>query len=298
MLHQTVKLSMIPKDLQEYSNWVNWRLEKRDGKQAKIPVDPKSGQNARSDNPETWGTFSEAVKYLTANKKKVAGIGFEFTGSPFSGIDLDRCLDPQTGVIEPWAGEIVEEMNSYTEVSPGGTGLHILIKGKPPAGRRRRGHIEIYGEARYFAITGQHLEGTPLSIKARWKKLKRLHSKIFGVEIHKPASTYQSKKPVKNHYMSDSELIQKAMQAKNGHEFSRLWSGDWSRHKSQSEGDFHLCCMLAFWTGKNSERMDRLFQQSRLLREKWKERRGKKTYGQITIQKAIAKTREVYIPSL
>ena len=165
------------------------------------------------------------------------------------------------------------------------------------SGGRRRGKIEMYETGRIFTITGQHLKGTPTSIKDRQKELAKLHSRIFGVKGNKRTSQPGLHSEIqKTLGFGDPELIQKAMQGKNGEEFSRLWAGDWSGYDSQSEADFRLCSSLAFWTGKNPSQMDRLFRQSGLMRKKWDERRGDKTYGEITIQRAIEMAREVYSP--
>ena len=155
----------------------------------------------------------------------------------------------------------------------------------------------MYETGRIFTITGWHLKGRPTSIKDRRKELKKLHARIFGVKGPQPSSrTEYHSRLQKSPGLSDASLIQKAMQARNGDEFSRLWSGNWRGYNSQSEADFHLCSSLAFWTRKDPAQMDRLFRQSGLMRKKWDERRGDKTYGEITIQRAIEMAREVYSP--
>jgi putative DNA primase/helicase len=292
-----VNLAAIPKELQEIANWVTWRYEVQGGKRTKIPVNPKTGGNAMCNEPATWATFSEAVKYWKAHKEEVSGIGFALKNSPYAGLDLDDCRDPQTGEIEPWAAEIVAEMKSYTEVTPSGKGVRILVRGDLPPGGRRKGKIEMYDTGRILSVTGQHLKGTPTSIKTREKELKKLHARIFGVKGLKPASSQGlQSKAQKSPALADSDLIRRAMRAKNGEEFYRLWSGDWSGYDSRSEADFRLCSMLAFWTGKNPEEMDRLFRQSGLMRTKWDERRGDNAYGERTVQQAIQMTREIYSP--
>ena len=96
-------------------------------------------------------------------------------------------------------------------------------------------------------------------------------------------------------HLDDPELLRKASNARNGHNFDPLWRGDWKGlYKSQSEADMALCCTLAFWTGKNAEQMDRLFRRSALYREKWDRQTGDMTYGERTIKNAIAKTTCVY----
>jgi len=91
------------------------------------------------------------------------------------GVDLDNCRDPLTGRIEPWALEIVEKLDSYTEISPTGTGLHILIRGVLPRAVKTD-RVEIYWEGRYFTYTGMHLDGTPTVISHRVDEIMDLYS--------------------------------------------------------------------------------------------------------------------------
>ena len=75
-------------------------------------------------------------------EKGYGGIGFVFTsGDDLCGVDLDRCLNPEIGEMESLAQEIIEALDSYTEVSPSGTGVHVLLRGELPPGRRRSGRI-------------------------------------------------------------------------------------------------------------------------------------------------------------
>ena len=110
---------------------------------------------------------------------------------------------------------------------------------------------------------------------------------MFGAE-HLPASVAS---------ITDDELIARAHAATNGSKFAALWSGDWSAYGSHSEADAALAFMLAFWTQGDAVRMDRLFRVSGLHREKWDARRGSKTYGERTVDRAIASNTERYVPS-
>jgi len=94
--------------------------------------------------------------------------------------------------------------------------------------------------------------------------------------------------------LDDDALLQKAFDARNGDAFGRLWSGDWGDYPSHSEADLALCSHLAFWTGRDAERANRLFRASGLFRPKWDEKHGKETYGEMTIQRAIEVTTETY----
>jgi hypothetical protein len=229
----------------------------------------------------------------------VDGIGFQL-GPPYVGIDLDKCRNAETGVIEPWAEEIIEKLNSYTEISPSGTGIHIWVKGALPKSGRRKGRTEMYASGRYFTVTGRHLEGTPDRINERQAELLALHARLFPDRHDKSkigAGSRFGNQAGPSSITTDSELITRAKSAKNGEKFSRLWAGTWrADYPSQSEADLALCIMLAFWTGRDAPRMDALFRHSGLHRDKWNDahRADGRTYGQITIEKAIEQTFEVY----
>ena len=132
-------------------------------------------------------------------------------------MDLDHCRNAETGEVEPWATEIVEELDSYTEVSPSGDGLHIIIQGKLPSGRRRKGNIEMYDSVRYFTMTGDHVAGTPATVEERDALLKQLHVDVFS---DAPAPTTMAKTSI-----TDTMLIKQALGAKNGAKFQALWAG-------------------------------------------------------------------------
>jgi primase-polymerase (primpol)-like protein len=188
-------------------------------------------------------------------------------------VDLDGCLDPETRVIESWAQEIIEELDSYTEISPSGRGIHVLLRGSLPAGRRRKGRIEMYDRGRFFTITGHRLPNAPATINDRQDALSRLHHRVFGTEKAPRAGTPGSKVGT-GMSLSDSELLYRAMRAVNGEKFSQLWAGDKTRYAmaendGHSEADLALCSLLAFWCGPDENRIDRLFRQSGLYRQKW-----------------------------
>src|SRR4028118_755336 len=170
------------KDLRQ---WLCWRSEKREGKPTKIPYSPLTGQRASSTASETWAGYQEAVK--ACKEQGYDGIGFVFTSEDdLCGVDLDDCLDPDTGEIEDWAQEIIEELDSYTEVSPSGTGVHVLVRGTLPAGRNRKGRFEAYDRGRYFTVTGRHLAGTPTSIEARQEQLEGVTRRVLFADSAAP----------------------------------------------------------------------------------------------------------------
>lgn len=287
----------IPEELKNHPQWLTWRLEERNGEPTKVPYTPGTEQRASSTDPLTWSTFSETL--AAPQPIRYDGIGFVFTTSDsFCGIDLDGCRDPEMGQIEEWATKVIETLDSYSEVSPSGEGVHIIVKGKLPSGRRKREHFECYDTGRFFTITGEHLDGTPYEIEERDEELGRLHRHVFEARAEPTNSHGPSASTRDSNGQSDQEAIARAMRAKNGEEFARLWAGELNGHASQSEADLALCSYLAFWTGGDPEAMDRLFRQSRLYHSKWDTRHygDGRTYGQATIEKALEGAEDFYNP--
>ncbi|MFI5329905.1 MAG: phage/plasmid primase, P4 family [Desulfobaccales bacterium] len=138
-------------------------------------------------------------------------------------------------------------------------------------------------------MTGYYLSGTPTVIQDRQAELEALHREIFGETQEKPQEPSRPTIPLD---LSDQELIDKAHRGQFGDEFAALWRGDISRFDNDdSKADYHLCKSLAWWTGKDPDRMDRVFRQSGLRRPKWDRRTGGTTYGARTIEKAIVNTK-------
>jgi len=285
-------VNSIPKELKGYPQWVAWRYEERDRKRTKVPYNAKSGQRASSTDPNTWSTFGAAAAVVA----KYAGLGFVLTAKdPFVGIDLDHCRNAETGAVEPWAQQIIDNVASYTEVTPSKTGIRIFVRGSLPPGGRKRGNVEMYSTARYLTVTGDHLLGTPTTVEERTAEIAALHTRIFPNS--NPSTS--GRRPVIPVDLADAELIERAHRTAKGKKFARLWAGR-IEEASHSEADLALCRMLAFWTGRDPARMDWLFRSSGLFRPKWDERHAANgsTYGQLTIAKAIATCTKVYTPRI
>lgn len=267
-------------NMRDLRQWVCWRRENRGGKPTKIPYSPSTGTRARSDDPNTWGGLAEARQ--AAQEKGHEGIGFVFTAEDsFSGVDLDRCVDRETGQIEPWAVEILDHLDSYTEFSPSGEGLHVIVQGELPEGRRRDGGIEMYDRGRFFTVTGRHLSGTPRQVEDRREQIGALHARLFPPK-HEQNPPPNGVTPHENG-LDDAGILRRAMRANNGERFAALWSGDRTGYASDSEADLALCSMLAFWTGPGEERIASLFARSGLMREKW----NRQDYRRRTIARAL-----------
>ncbi|WP_254810730.1 hypothetical protein [Natronosalvus amylolyticus] len=296
--------SILPMEMCVREQWICWREEKRNGDTTKIPVDPETGDFASSTDDRTWSDLETALEY--AYTGKADGIGFVFTRTdPLVGIDLDKCRNPVTGRPDPEAKEIVQRLDSYTEVSPSGTGYHILIQGDLPDGRNRRGGIEMYDQSRFFTVTADHVDGTPTSINERQDALEAVHEEFVAEDdtTNDIDATTNGRRDDSSQSqtlgLEDKILLEKARSASNGEKFDQLWRGNTSGYDSQSEADMALSCLLAFWSGGNRLQMDRLFRQSRLIREKWDDvhHADGSTYGEKTLERAIAATDDFYEPT-
>jgi hypothetical protein len=277
------------KDMRDLRQWVCWRSEERDGKPTKVPYGPLTGRRADSTDPQTWAGYQEAVS--ACKEHGYGGIGFVFTPEDdLCGVDLDGCLDPQTGEMEPWAREVIEELDSYAEISPSGTGVHILVRGGLPEGRNRKGAFEAYDRGRYFTVTGKHLSGTPRSIESRQEELEGVVRRVFGEPSANGHGAPVTAPGRADNGLPDAEVVQKALAASKGERFARLWAGDTSGYGSHSEADLALCGMLAFWTGGDATRMDSLFRRSGLYRKKW----DREDYRDKTIAEALNGKTEFY----
>lgn len=186
-------------DLRDSKKWVCWTYEKRDGKKTKPPIAPfDSSKYAKSNDKSTWGTYSEAVDYHARDDTDTEGVGFMLDGEGVVvGVDLDGCRHPDTGELEPWAEDIVDELDTYTEVSPSGTGLRLFVVGLLPDGRNKRkqertldlpewveenknAEVEVYDRTRYMTYTGEHVDGTPTEAKPRNDTLRRVHEEYVA----------------------------------------------------------------------------------------------------------------------
>ena len=279
-----LNIETIPKELMTLPQWVAYRLvwNGKRNKNDKIPYQI-NGEHAKTNDPNTWTTFQNALK--AANDNGFDGIGFVFTkDDPYCGVDFDSCLD-EAGSITKEIRKFITLLNSYAEYSPSGTGLHIIVKGKLPNGGRKKDNFECYDEGRFFTVTGRHLDGTPVTIEERQEELDKFHLEIFGQQRFEVATRAPAAVS-----LSEDEIIAKAKAAKNGDKFSALWGGNIDGYTSPSEADLALCSILAYWTNNNAGLIDAIFRRSGLYREKWdKVHHGDgKTYGQGTIDQATS----------
>jgi putative DNA primase/helicase len=281
----------IPESLKALKQFVVWRYFWIADRQIwdKPPLNARTGNLASSTNPGTWGTFTHAITSYASGL--FDGIGLVLCKkNHIVGVDLDHCRNTDTGDIESWAWEIMRELNTYTEISPSGTGLRFLAEGTLPGKGRKKGAIELYDNARYLTLTGQHVEGTPTSIEPRQEAVNALLVRVFGSSQTEPNPPNPQPNGISSRF-EDNEILAKACAARNGEKFTRLWNGstaDYTRNGNagHNEADLALCALIAFWT-RDPEQLDRLFRRSGLMRPKWDESRGGETYGAMTIRKAL-----------
>lgn len=184
----------IPVELREQP-YVLWRAEPRgEDKPAKVPYQIAwPSRKASSTDPTTWGTFDDAVEaYLSLAEEPadpvrgpIVGVGVVLVrGAEITCIDLDRVIEPD-GPLDQQAEALVHRVNSWTEISPSGLGIHIFVRGSVT--RAIKGdQIEVYSEARYIAITGWTWPGMPGRLEARQHHLDALAQTEIPPTIRRP----------------------------------------------------------------------------------------------------------------
>jgi hypothetical protein len=248
---------------------------------AKIPIDAKTGHLADVNNLSHMTTCNTACEYYTTNRAD--GIGFCFTAADeFAGVDLDLSLDQETGRLTENAAEIVDTFSTYCEVSPSGTGVKLVMRGRLPGSGRRKSGIEVYDRGRYFALTGHRLDQAPATIQECQAPLSQLYGWLTA-----PSQKFDSPPAVGRRQPCDAisqGVVERALSARNGEKFRRLWAGDWAGYPSRSEADLALLRLLSFQVGPDPERLDKLFRKCGLMRPKW----DSADYGRRTIGKILS----------
>lgn len=287
----------IPGEMRERPQWVVWRYERRpgDAKPTKVPYQVEHpSRGAKADDPATWSTFQRALS-VVRQPRGFDGIGYEFwREDPYVGLDLDEITNQVL--------RHVAVLDSYTERSVSRRGLHVVVKGDIPdrflsVGRdglqqdgRRSGTFEVYRARHFFVATGDHVSGTRRTIEFRQDELEQ----VLDHYLKPVQREEQPALPVRPLSLSDREIVDKMLSARNAAKAERLWRGDWegAGYSSHSEADLALCSILAYWTGRDAPRVDALFRQSGLMRDKW----NRPEIRDWTIGRALS-TRHIYTPA-
>lgn len=290
----------IPTELRDAARWIVWKWHREGDRWRKPPCDPSKPRGKQfidHSDPQCWLSLDAARRL---NHRGGDGVGFSLGREGYAdlvGVDFDHCLDELGNIINPDVKRLVEALDSYTERTPSGDGLHVWVKGTIPAAGRRKDEagIEFYAKDRYLTVTGRHLDGTPTGIHGRQKALNALWDELFG-DARPKAQTRPKSKPNGHAKLSDDELIEKARRAKDGDKFKALFdAGDTSGYGGDdSAADLALLSRLAFWTNRDAERMETMFGRSALgQRDKWTDRPD---YRKRTIAKAIEGCQATYTP--
>lgn len=293
----------IPQELRNLKQWGLFELKWVEArkKNTKIPINPYDGSAGKSNDPNTWSDFDTAMRALN-DVERADGLAFYFANG-YVGLDIDH-IDSN---LEDWrAGDndpnnLVNKFqdltdNTYMEVSQSGTGIHAIFKGKIPGKRRRKGNYEMYQTGRFFALTGNNIIPDPTIKSMSDDEMKALYEFLFGkdnvVQLHSESDNIT---PVD---LSVVEIIKRAENsAKTGTRFTMFMKGGWEQfYSSHSEADMAFANDLAFWTGRDFHKMDTIFRNSSLMREKFDEKHGAVTYGTSLLNKAINETQNIYNP--
>lgn len=284
----------VARELQEDGKFCYWKYEDRGRK--KLDKVPYRLNGARGD-PSDIQAFSSFEDIVCGFSNRYSGIGMGVFGR-FAAIDIDDCL--HDGVLSDLAEDVVDTMDTYTEISPSGNGIRLIgfvdnfdyDKNRYYINNREIG-LEVYVPrctSRFLAITGNVLRDVP--VRECTEELKVVLEKYMV----RPIRTRKKPTPAPGSYLSDASVLAKATAAKNGEIFTALWNGEDPDGKSPSEGDMSLAVRLAFWCGGDKEQMDRLFRESGRMRPKWDRAQSGSTYGEITLDKAIAMSDTFYMP--
>ena len=256
----------VPDEMKARPNWVVvktwWNADK--GKYNKRPVNCNSdkGEYAESDNPETWTTFDNALKYL--KEKGGTTVAYALDGKDnISCIDLDHCYD-ENGQPSALAKEVLSKCGkTYVEKSVSGNGLHIFGKtnGMDIRTFSKDGDLEFYQKEHFIAMTGDG---------AGFYRLESFDTPEMKELLSRKCEKREEWKGVCKGVnglstMTDRDVVEKASNAKNGDKFKRLYAGE-DLQNNHSNSDMSLMNLLAYWCNGDKEQMLRIFATSGLFR--------------------------------
>ena len=280
----------------------------RPGKTDKLPVSWQTQQVANAHDPAIWLPLEAAC--LNASVYGL-GVGFVFTAQdPLWFLDIDEALI--NGVWSQTAAALCQQFpGAYVEVSQSGRGLHIIGSGAvPPHGSRNSAHqLEFYSEGRFVALTGSQATGDARSDHTA--AVAALTAQWFppnAADASDPAEWTVEPSAEWNGPTDDDELIRRMLASSSASAAfggrpspKQLWDADvdvlsaafpdsGERPYDASRADSALAAHLAFWTGRNCGRIERLMLRSALARDKW----DREAYLRGTIARAVALTSRVY----
>ena len=287
-----------PKYLRDRNIWVMWKFEKRRDKTTKVPYQT-SGKRASTTNPATWTDYASAMEALCPEKDSgycpFHGVGICFDGS-FIGIDLDDCI--VNADLSSTAVDIITELETYCEFSPSKRGVHALVIGDMDMTKNKNKElgIEIYKRGRFFTFTGDIVPQCPMEMNDDITKLTAIYAKyVFDPATDRTtADVTLADVSVQPAPVSAESVIKRMEESSKWEEIKALMDGNLAAYSmDDSAADLALCNHLAYYTQRNAKLMDEIFRSTKLFREKWDEKHGAQTYGEMTIERACLDTRAV-----
>ena len=302
-------LPMAPASLKALRQWVRWKLEDVHGRPTKVPY-RVDGAKAASTRPEDWANYQSVCKAGPIDNTQ--GVGFVVDGG-IVGVDLDGCRNPETEEIAEWAEQIIDTLNSYTEITPSQTGVRVWVRGAlpgndkvfnldPACGYGSKVKIEVYTDSRYFTVTGDSLFVEPDEVEER--DLTQAYKLFHDVKAKYPAPHNEKAEAYDANDIGGSTKIEllgtfgttkydifKSGEIESENPF--VISNRLGRltYPSPSEADMAFCTVLAFTHGDNPDAIWEEYTNSALVRDKWLNRRD--YFGTHTIAKAIATAAKV-----
>lgn len=297
----------VPGELKNINNWVLYKAEKTGDRVSKPPYQV-NGRLADPTNRNHWASY-EKVLEVYKKSDEFAGIGFVFEeAAGYVGIDMDDVID-EDGTLNEEAGRLIEGLNSYTEISPSGKGIHIIVrtngqaivsgKAKPYSFKS----LEMYANKHYFTITGDvynnyiTISNIPCSVCDKISLMEyyniTLNKKDTSMMVHKQSdksdNTYKTK-DLKNVVSLEENAKQVMIELEKEEKYLMLFNGFYKRLKypSKSEADMGLCRIVAN-RKRDAEIIDYIFRKSKLYNSKWDKMHSAvgKTYGEVTIDKVL-----------
>lgn len=288
----------IPQELKELSQWVNWKYVLREGRVwDKIPFDPKTNKPASSTDSATWANFGTAVQQAS----NYDGIGFVLVeGGGLVIIDLDdKPSNPAQLEELQFFTEVISNFATYTELSVGGSGAHIVCRGNLPPGvkGRRTGHIEVYSAERYLTFTGNTDLSNLRFVRMDLEDITEVTNcqtelnYLMGKLGHATgaARSYSNEEIDVTETKTLDDIWTACSTAENKDKFLALWDANWEciGHHDHSLADMQLMEFFRF-AGATIAQTIQMHSASQLACEKRTDKKKHHTYPMRTARKVFS----------
>ena len=278
------------------------QIEKgENGHDNKKPLDPRNGRLMKWKQDPCFTSLKTTAINLAGVRKANPNKRFEIGALLKDGLimlDIDNIYNEIAKKDEK--DSLLNKLHqltrdTYCEISQSGKGVHFFFTGTKTRKEIRNDKYELYDSNRWATLTGNTLWATSEIKHLSEQEMKQLEQFLWGDPKPERKSANIKPSSAKFDDADIKKLLNKAINAKNGDKFSALYNGE-SPSGDVSSDDMSFALMLAFWTQKNAKEMDAIFRQSKRMRDKWDEVHSVsgQTYGEMTIENAIANTDEVY----